>query len=73
MIGCQIISDNETQFVNETVAQFLDTIGVEHFSIHPYLHKENSIIERANKEVNRQLGELCFIERLNPNDTNFYH
>ena len=63
-IPSQIISDNGTQFANETVAQLLDILGVEHVRIHPYSHQENSIVERANKEVNRHLRAIVFHRKI---------
>jgi hypothetical protein len=51
----QILSDNGSQYVNKVVKELVGMMGSEHITIHPGSHQENSIAERANKEVLRHL------------------
>jgi len=51
----QILSDNGPQYVGKVVKELMGMLGSEHITIHPGSHQENSIIERANKEVLRHL------------------
>ena len=56
----QILTDNGTQFVNELVTELLKIIGVQHLTILPYSKEEVGIVERANREVMRNLRNLVF-------------
>ena len=38
----------------------LKILSVHDYKIHPYSHQENSIVERANKEVLRHLRNFIF-------------
>lgn len=60
--GCpaQLLSDNGTQFVNDLIREFLHSIGTEHILTLAYSKEENSIVERANKEVGRHLRNVLF-------------
>jgi len=55
-----IRSDRGSQFVNEIIQQLLELIGVEHCLTTAYSKEENSIVERANREVLRHLNALIF-------------
>jgi hypothetical protein len=52
--------------VNSIIKQLTASAGIHHHTITPYSHEENSLVERANKEVVRHLMNLVF-------DTNTYH
>ena len=60
--GCahQILSDNGSQYVNEIISKFTELVGTEHVRTLAYSHEENSIVERANKEVIRHLRAMLF-------------
>ena len=60
--GCpsQILSDNGPQFVNGVIAELTSLLGSEHVLTMAYSHEENSIVERANKEVMRHLRGIVF-------------
>jgi hypothetical protein len=56
----RLVSDNGTQYVNDVIMQLTRYLGLHHHKITPYSHEENSIVERANKEVLRHLMNLVF-------------
>ena len=60
----EIFTDNGTQFRNELVTQLIELMDVQHVTILPYSHEENSIVERANKEVMRHLRAIIFDKRV---------
>jgi hypothetical protein len=54
-----IQTDNGTEFKNESVAELLKLLEVEHHLSIAHNHQQNAIVERAIKEVNRWLrGQL---------------
>jgi hypothetical protein len=59
-IPSEVVSDNGTQFANELITCFLDTLGTTNVKIHAYSKEENGMVERANKEVNRHLRTLVY-------------
>ena len=60
----EILTDNGTQYRNELANQIYDRMIVNHISIMPYSHEENSVVERANKEVNRHLRAIVFDRKI---------
>ena len=60
--GCpsQLLSDNGKQFVNDIIEEFNTLVDTEHVRILAYSKQENSIVERANKEVMRHLRAIIF-------------
>jgi hypothetical protein len=60
--GCpQIIrSDRGSHFANELIKEFLQATGTPHNLTLAYSSEENSIVERANKEVNRHIRAYTF-------------
>ena len=60
---CQLHSDNGSQFVNEIIEEFLVLLGTTRSLILAYSHEENSFVERANKEVMRQLRAMLLERR----------
>ena len=56
----QILTDNGTQFVNGTIEELLKLCGLEHVKVLAYSKEENSIVERANKEVMRHLRAIVY-------------
>src|SRR5207237_755643 len=46
-----VVSDRGSQFVNDTIADFLKMVGVEHTLSIAYSHQENGIIERSNRST----------------------
>ena len=60
----QIIHDNGSQFENETIEEIIRLTGIEAIPILAYSSEENSIVERANKEVMRHLRAVIFDKNL---------
>ena len=60
--GCPstIVSDNGTQFANQLIRAFLENSNVQHSLIHAYSKEENSLVERANKEVSRHVTSMAY-------------
>ena len=67
--GCprEILTDNGTQFANELAYQIYDTAMINHLTVMPYSHEENSIVERANREVNTHLRAIVFDRKIKVN------
>ena len=63
-IPSQILTDNGTQYINELANQIYDCMWTNHISIMPYSHEENSVVERANKEINRHLRAIVFDRKI---------
>ena len=59
----ELVSDNGPQYVAKIVAQLVAILGVERVHLVPYSHEQNSIVERANKEVVRHLRALVFDDK----------
>ena len=59
-IPSALVSDNGTQFANELVDELLTILATDNIKIHAYSKEENSIVERANKEVNRHLRAYVY-------------
>ena len=59
--GCplQILSDNGSSFVNKIIKELNLLLGLEWINTIAYSKEENSIVERANKEVVRHLRMIC--------------
>jgi hypothetical protein len=55
----KITTDNSSQFQKE-FEEMLTILESENYKIHAYSHQENSIVERANKEVIRHLRNLVY-------------
>ena len=53
-------SDNGSHFVNNVIQQFLIAVGTQHNLTLAYSSEENAIVERCNKEVNRQIRAFTF-------------
>ena len=62
----EILTNNGTQFRNKLMAQLTNLMDVQHLTIMPYSHEENSIVERVNKEVMRHLRAIVFDKRVKP-------
>jgi hypothetical protein len=60
--GCayQLLSDNGSQYVNDIIYELIKLVGTEHIRTLAYSKEENSIVERANKEVLRHLRAIVF-------------
>jgi len=58
--AAQVLTDNGTQFNNKVVTELLFLSGNEHVRVLAYSKEENSIVERANKEVMRHHRALIF-------------
>ena len=59
----EIVTDQGSQFVNQTLQSFATLTGVRHhmgiaYGTTPYSKEENGIVERANKEVNRHIRNI---------------
>lgn len=59
-----IRSDRGTQFVNGIIAEFVELVGSESQLTLAYSKQDNSIVERANKEVMRHLRAILFDKRI---------
>ncbi len=60
----QILTDNGSQYIAQLTKQLLRYVDTRHITIFPYSHEENSIVERANKEVTRHLRAILFDTQL---------
>ena len=49
----EILNDNGSHFVTELIKESLALVDVDHKIIVAYSKEENAMVERANKEVNR--------------------
>ena len=54
----QILSDNGPQYHNEMIKQLCDMVGSQQILTMPYSKEENSMVERANREVTRFLRDV---------------
>ena len=57
-IPSQIVCDNGTQYANELIKTLCQLFSIEQSLIQAYSHEENSVVERANKEVGRHLTAI---------------
>lgn len=60
----EIMTDRGTQFRNDLISALQRQLQVEHSFGAPYSHEENSMVERANKEVNRHLRNIVFHDKI---------
>jgi hypothetical protein len=58
-IPSEVCTDNSTQF-ELVFKEMLEILSIKDYKIQPYSHQENSIVERANKEVLRHLRNFIF-------------
>ena len=56
----QILTDNGTQFKNDTLKELFALIGIEHILVLAYSKEENAIVERNNREVLRHLRAFVY-------------
>ena len=72
--GCPevILSDNGTQFVNHLWTALSELVGTTLRQTTPYSKEENSIVERANKEVMRHLRNILFDRNIEIKDWSLY-
>ncbi len=59
-----LLSDQGTQFVNETITALTTLMGVTQILTAPYSKQENAIVERANREVLRHLRAILYDKRI---------
>ena len=57
-IPLEILTDQGTQFMNQTLTNLASVSGIRHHVTIPYSKEENGIVERANKEVNRHIRNI---------------
>ena len=60
----EILTDNGTQYLNTLSTILYDLMYTDHITILPYSHEENSIVERANREVNKHLRSIIFDRKI---------
>ena len=60
----EILTDNGTQYIADTTEEVVKLMDTPHTTILPYSHEENSIVERANKEVMRHLRAIAYDRQL---------
>ena len=58
-----ICTDNSSQFQG-IYEEVLKLLQIHNYKIHPYSHQENSIVERANKEIQRHLRNIVFDSKI---------
>ena len=46
--------------MNDTLIKYANLAGITHLSYFAYSKEENGIVERANKDVNRQIRNILF-------------
>ena len=63
----EILTDNGKQYVNELSTYLYDLMYTDHITVLPYSHQENSVVERANKEVNKHLRAIIFDRKIKTN------
>ena len=63
-IPCQLLSDNGTQYANETIAELTKLMGVDQLFTQAYSHEENALVERANKEAMRHLRAIVYERKI---------
>jgi len=59
-VPIKVLSDNGTQYVNKVIEELMLILNAQHQLITPYSHEENSLVERANKEVLRHLRAFIY-------------
>ena len=59
-----IMSDNGSQFVNETCDALCELMGTARRFTSPYSHEQNGIVERLNREFGRHLRGLLFDQKV---------
>jgi hypothetical protein len=69
-IPLQICTDNSTQF-KSVFEEMLSILSIYDYKIQPYSHQENSLVERANKEVLRHLRNFTFNSKVKANWPDF--
>jgi hypothetical protein len=57
-VMAQLLSDMGTQYVNSTIDEMTELMGVEKLDTMPGIHEENSIVERRNSEAVRHLRAI---------------
>jgi transposase InsO family protein len=67
-----ILSDNGSQFVNQLWKSVSDLVGTTLRNTTPHSKEENSIVERANKEVMRHLRNILFDRNIEIEDWGMY-
>lgn len=60
----ELTSDNGSQFLNEIINELIKLCGIDYLLSIPYSKEENSIVERANKEVLRHLRNYVYDNKL---------
>jgi hypothetical protein len=68
----EILSDGGPEYANELIKEVLNTVGIEHLLTIAYSKEENSIVERANKEVNRWVRDILYDKRLQDTEWIYY-
>jgi hypothetical protein len=66
----EVCTDNSTQF-KAIFEEMLSILSIHDYKIQPYSHQENSIVERANKEVLRHLRNFIFNSKVIANWPDF--
>ena len=71
IVGCpaQLRSDNGPCYASATMQEFLKLAGVKHHKVATYNPKQNSIVERSNRQILHHARTLSFEELLGPHST----
>jgi hypothetical protein len=68
----QLMTDGGGQFVNQLWEQLTLLMGTEKLESFPSSHEENSLVERANKEVIKHLRNILFDRQIQHMDWSTY-
>ena len=71
-VPAQIMTDEGTQFVNQIWDNLTDFLGTEKLESFPASKEENSMVERANKEVVRHLRNILFDRQIQYTEWSVY-
>ena len=63
-VAAKYLTDNGPQYANDLLVELRQLLRTEHEFTIPYSKEENSIVERANKEVMRHLRAIVFDARI---------
>ena len=71
IVGCpaQLRSDNGPCYASAVMAEFLKLANIDHHKVATYNPKQNSIVERSNRQILHHARTLTFDEVLGPHST----
>ena len=71
IVGCpaQLRSDNGPCYASAVMSEFLKLANIDHHKVATYNPKQNSIVERSNRQILHHARTLTFDEVLGPHST----